>query len=118
VYFNARDWREAERNYRKALEVDPEYALAHFNLGNLFDERGNRNEALSHYLAALQIHPSYADAHYNVALLYQSISQSLKAVRHWKLYLKLDPSSSWAAIARRELSKLKESTIVRSPHDS
>ena len=117
VYFNARDWREAERNYRKALEVDPEYALAHFNLGNLFDERGNRNEALSHYLAALQIHPSYADAHYNVALLYQSISQSLKAVRHWKLYLKLDPSSSWAAIARRELSKLKESTIVRSPHD-
>jgi tetratricopeptide (TPR) repeat protein len=117
VYFNARNWREAERHYRKALEVDAEYALAHFNLGNLFDERGNRNEALSHYLAALQIHPSYADAHYNVALLYQSIGQPLKAVRHWKLYLKLDPSSSWATIARRELGKLKEATIVRGPED-
>ena len=118
VYFNARNWREAERHYRQALEVDPQYALAHFNLGNLFDERGNRNEALSHYLAALQIHPSYADAHYNVALLYQSIGQPLKAVRHWKLYLKLDPSSSWATIARRELGKLKDSTIVRGPRDS
>jgi len=117
VYFNARNWREAERHYRKALEVDAEYALAHFNLGNLFDERGNRSEALSHYLAALRIHPSYADAHYNVALLYQSIGQPLNAVRHWKLYLKLDPSSSWATIARRELGKLKESTIVRRPHD-
>jgi tetratricopeptide (TPR) repeat protein len=117
VYFNARNWREAERHYRKALEVDSEYALAHFNLGNLFDERGNRSEALSHYLAALRIHPSYADAHYNVALLYQSIGQPLNAVRHWKLYLKLDPNSSWATIARRELSKLKESTIVRGPHD-
>ena len=117
VYFNARNWREAERNYRKALEVDSEYALAHFNLGNLFDERGNRSEALSHYLAALRIHPSYADAHYNVALLYQSIGQPLNAVRHWKLYLKLDPNSSWATIARRELGKLKESTIVRGPHD-
>jgi tetratricopeptide (TPR) repeat protein len=117
VYFNARNWREAERHYRKALEVDAEYALAHFNLGNLFDERGNRNEALSHYQAALQIHPSYADAHYNVALLYQSIGQPLKAVRHWKLYLKLDPSSSWATIARRELGKLKEATIVRGPQD-
>jgi tetratricopeptide (TPR) repeat protein len=72
---------------------------------------------LSHYLAALQIHPSYADVHYNVALLYQSIGQPLKAVRHWKLYLKLDPSSSWATIARRELGKLKDSTIVRGPHD-
>jgi tetratricopeptide (TPR) repeat protein len=117
VYFNARNWREAERYYRKALEVDSEYALAHFNLGNLFDERGNRSEALSHYLAALRIHPSYADAHYNVALLYQSIGQPLNAVRHWKLYLKLDPNSSWATIARRELGKLKESTIVRGPHD-
>jgi tetratricopeptide (TPR) repeat protein len=118
VYFNARDWREAERYYRKALEVDPQYALAHFNLGNLFDEKGNRSEALSHYLAALQIHPNYADAHYNVALLYQSIGQPLKAVRHWNLYLKLDPSSSWSTIARRELAKLKDSTIVRGPQNS
>jgi len=115
VYFNARDWREAERNYSRALEVDPKYALAHFNLGNLYDERGQRTEALNHYLAALHLHPGYADAHYNVALLYQSTGQPLKAVRHWKIYLKLDPSSSWAAIARRELAKLKASTIVPSP---
>ena len=115
VHFNARNWAEAERQYRRALEVDPQYALAHFNLGNLFDERGNRAEALSHYLSALHIHPSYADAHYNVALLYQSIGQALKAVRHWRLYLKLDPNSSWAAIAKRELDKLKDSTIVRGP---
>lgn len=117
VFFNARDWREAERHYRRALEVDADYALAHFNLGNLFDERGNRSEALSHYLAALKIHPSYADAHYNIALLYQAIGQPLNAVRHWKLYLKLDPSSSWATIARRELGKLKDSTIVRGPRE-
>jgi tetratricopeptide (TPR) repeat protein len=115
VYFNLRDWRQAEINYRKALEVDPEYALAHFNLGNLFDERGDRQQALTHYLAAVRIHPSYADAHYNVALLYQSVGQPLKAVRHWKLYLKMDPSSSWAGIARRELAKLEEATIVRGP---
>lgn len=118
VYFNARDWREAERYYRQALEVDPDYALAHFNLGNLFDERGHRSEALSHYLAALRIHPNYADAHYNVALLYQSTGQPLKAVHHWKLYLQLDPNSSWATIARRELAKLKDLTIVRGSDES
>lgn len=118
VYFNARDWREAERYYRKALEVDPEYALAHFNLGNLFDERGHRSEALSHYLTALRIHPTYADAHYNVALLYQSTGQPLKAVHHWKLYLQLDPGSSWSTIARRELAKLKDLTIVRGSPDN
>lgn len=117
VHFNARDWQQAERNYRKAIEVDPKYALAHFNLGNLYDERGERAEALNHYLASLKIHPNYADAHYNVALLYQSIGQPLNAVRHWKLYLKLDPNSSWAGIARRELAKLKASTIVQGPQE-
>ena len=116
VYFNARNWREAERYYRQALEVDSHYALAYFNLGNLYDEKGDRAQALTHYLSALRYQPQYADAHYNVALLYQSSGQSLKALRHWKLYLKLDPNSSWSAIARRELAKLKDSTIV-SPRD-
>jgi tetratricopeptide (TPR) repeat protein len=113
VYFNGRGYREAEKQYRKALEVDPNYALAHFNLGNLFDERNDRAKALFHYQAALRIHPSYADAHYNIALLYQSTNQPMKAVRHWKLYLTFDPNSNWASIARRELEKLRELTIVR-----
>jgi tetratricopeptide (TPR) repeat protein len=115
VYFNARDWKEAEHYYRKAVEVDPDYALAHFNLGNLYDERGDRPAALTHYIAAIRIHPRYADAHYNVALLYQSMGQPLRAVRHWKAYLTMDPASAWAAIARRELARIKETSIVRGP---
>jgi tetratricopeptide (TPR) repeat protein len=112
VYFNARRFREAERYYRMALEVDPNYALAHFNLANLHDERGQRDAALAHYLAALRIQPQYSDAHYNIALLYQATGQTLRAVRHWRAYLKLDGASEWAGIARRELEKLRASTIV------
>jgi tetratricopeptide (TPR) repeat protein len=115
LYFNAKAWKEAEGYYRKAVEVDPEYALAHFNLGNLYDERGDRPAALTHYVSAIRIHPRYADAHYNIALLHQSMGQPLKAVRHWKAYLALDPGSAWAAIARRELARIKETAIVRGP---
>lgn len=113
VYFNQRSWREAERHYREALQADPNYALAHYNLGNLFDEKGDRTRALQHYESALRIYANYADAHYNIALVYQSLNQPLKAVHHWKLYLKLDPNSTWAEIARRELGKLRESTVLR-----
>ena len=113
VYFNTRNFTMAERYYTLATEADPEYALAHFDLGNLCDECGDRGRALEHYLAALRISPNYADAHYNIALLYQGARQNMKAVRHWMAYLKLDPSSEWAAIARRELDKLRDAAVVR-----
>lgn len=112
IYFNARQWNEAERFYTQAIEVDPDYSLAHFDLANLCDERGDHARALEHYLTALRLSPGYGDAHYNIALLYQSMRQPMKAVRHWIAYLKLDPSSSWATIARRELAKVREATVV------
>ncbi len=98
---------------RRSVEADPAYALAHFNLGNLFDEIGDRTQALLHYMVAIRLNPNYSDAHYNLALLYQGSGQLLRAVRHWKIYLKLDAGSPWAAIARQELDKLREATIVQ-----
>jgi tetratricopeptide (TPR) repeat protein len=112
IYFNARNWVEAERYYREALIADPQYALAHFDLANLYDERGERGKALDHYQNALRIAPHYADAHYNLALLYQGSNQTMKAVHHWTAYLKLDPASHWANIARRELTKLRQATVL------
>ncbi len=112
VFFHLRRWEEAERVYLQALEIDATYALAHFDLGNLFDERGNPERAEHHYQAALKINPNYADAHYNLALLAQNRGDVMKAVRHWKEYLKLDGASSWAAIAKRELEKLRRAAVV------
>jgi Tfp pilus assembly protein PilF len=117
IYFNARQLSRAEQHYRKALEADPNYALAHFNLANLYDERSDYARAQTHYEIAVRLQPTYADAHYNLALLHQGAGRVMEAVRHWKIYLKLDPGSSWGAIARRELDKLRKSTVVhRTPN--
>ncbi len=113
VFFNGHAWADAEEHYKKAIAIDPNYALAHFNLGNLYDEQGDATNALLHYQDALRLHPSYADAHYNLALLCQSLRDVLGAMRHWRAFLKLDSGSTWAQIARRELSKLEAATIVQ-----
>jgi tetratricopeptide (TPR) repeat protein len=110
VYFNQRQWEQAEASYRKALEVRADYGLAHYNLGNLYDETGRPMEAVEQYKKALEIDPSYADAHYNLALLYQSASEPLSALRHWRIYLRLEPAGYWAGVARREMSRLRHET--------
>jgi tetratricopeptide (TPR) repeat protein len=112
IHFNARAWKKAEAYYKSALEVDANYPLAHFNIANLYDEMGDDANAMKHYGAAVRLNPQYADAHYNLALLFQGNGKVMDAVRHWQVYLKLDPGSAWGAIARRELSKLKKSTLL------
>jgi len=115
IHYRMRRYREAEQFYVRALEADPAYPLAHFNLGNLYDEEGKLDKAEEYYKAALRLNPHYADAHFNLALLCERRGESMKAVHHWKTYLKLDPTSSWANVARRQLDKLREATVIR-PH--
>jgi tetratricopeptide (TPR) repeat protein len=113
IYYRQRRYVEAEGHYQRAIEVDPSYPLAHYNLGNLHDERGDLGGAEKHYLQALRLNPSYADAHFNLALLSERKGDFLSAVRHWKAYLKLDGIGTWANIARRQLEKLREATLIR-----
>jgi tetratricopeptide (TPR) repeat protein len=113
IHYRLRRYRDAEKFYARAIEADPAYPLAHFNLGNLHDEEGRLDSADESYSQALRLNPQYADAHFNLALLCERRNEMLKAAHHWKTYLKLDPTSSWAAVARRQLQKLRDATVIR-----
>jgi tetratricopeptide (TPR) repeat protein len=113
IHFRLRQFEAAEKYYLRAIEGDPRYALARFNLGNLYDELGQPEKAEEWYRSALALDPGYGDAHFNLALLCEKKGEVLRAVHHWRAYLKLDRSSSWADIARRELERLKEATLIR-----
>jgi tetratricopeptide (TPR) repeat protein len=114
IYYRQRKFTEAEKYYRDAIAADPAYPLAQFNLGNLYDEQGRVLDAMDHYRRALQLNPQYADAHFNIALLCERNGEALKAVHHWKCYLKLDGNGQWAEIARRQLDRLRQATVIQS----
>ena len=113
IHYRQRQFAGAERYYKQAITADPSYPLAEFNLGNLYDEQGRLAEAFDHYRRALALNPHYADAHFNLALLCERTGDPLKAVHHWKIYLKLDRTSQWAEIARRQLERLREATVIQ-----
>jgi tetratricopeptide (TPR) repeat protein len=47
----------AEAEYKAALALDPRYWQAHFNLGNLYEDRGDRSAAQDEYRRALSLNP-------------------------------------------------------------
>ncbi|MEO6192598.1 MAG: tetratricopeptide repeat protein, partial [Thermoanaerobaculia bacterium] len=60
---------EAMAAYRRALELDPDLADAHVNLGRLLHERGEIVEAERHYRLALAARPDDTTAAYNLGVV-------------------------------------------------
>jgi len=46
------------QEYQRALDLNPQYAYAHTNLGLLQLDRGQIDEAIGHFEAALKANPS------------------------------------------------------------
>src|SRR5207253_6033219 len=58
---------EAIKEFKKAIELDPDSAHAHDNLATVYSEKKLYREALKEYLTALELEPDSATAHYNLA---------------------------------------------------
>src|SRR6185437_10214963 len=108
IYYNQRQYLQAEAVYRRATEADPNYALAFFDLGNSLDELQRLDEAIEAYRRAICLVPKYADAHYNLALAYERTGEHRKALPHWMTYAKLDPMGPWSSHARGQAKRLIE----------
>ena len=48
-------FQEAEKSYKMALELNPKYGLALYNLGNLYEVRGDLKKAMEKYKAADEV---------------------------------------------------------------
>jgi len=56
--------------FQKALEIQPDYAEAHNNLGNALARQGKIEAAIAQYQKALEIRPDFAEAHNNLAAVW------------------------------------------------
>lgn len=83
---------EAIVNYKRALQIEPQSAEVHYNLGSLLGMRGNVQEARLHLEEAVKIQPGYAEAHSNLGNVFSMQGDPKTAVEHYRKALEIDPS--------------------------
>lgn len=60
---------EAEKGYRTALHLRPEYLLAHRSIAGLYERQGRIGDAVSHYQRMLELSPNNTDVAERLRLL-------------------------------------------------
>ena len=63
LYFATGRWKEAIRDMKKCIELDPLKPLYHLNLGNILTHAGRPDEAIAYFKKTLEINSQFQRAH-------------------------------------------------------
>ena len=87
-----KQWGLAEGFFRSALVQDPDYALAHAELGFcLLQKPRALKSALVHLVRAVQLNPDYGWSRLYLAMAYNLSNQRARARRHYQAALRIWP---------------------------
>jgi len=81
-------------HYRRAIELQPDYAPAYNNMGTLLRAQGKPDQAVKTYQQALSVSQDYPDAHYNLANVLLAQGKPEEAAEHFQIALRSIPDSA------------------------
>ncbi|MCC6679381.1 MAG: tetratricopeptide repeat protein [Phycisphaeraceae bacterium] len=85
------DPRKARQLFERALQIDPNFAMARNNLGSLLADVGQYDQAIEQYRIALQNQPTLALAESNWGAALAKLGRIDEAIGHYEQALRLDP---------------------------
>jgi len=101
--FNKGNVEEALSAFTKAIEINPNYATAHKNVGVLYWQIGEIQKAVDHFGKALEIDPNDRDTILNWGEAFKSLKKNEDAAAIYASYLERNPHDREIARALTEL---------------
>lgn len=91
-HFNEWDWTTAEREYRRAIELSPNYATAHHWYAEFLATEGRFDESFAEYQRALELDPLSLAVKTDLGLNYYYARQFDRAVEYLEKLKASDPN--------------------------
>lgn len=83
---------EAISIYEKVLQLEPQHAAAHINLGTVYYNRQEYGKAEQHYRAAIEVDPRYALAYFDLGNVLDETGRVPEAIKTYQTALTLAPT--------------------------
>ncbi len=83
---------KAIAEYKRALELAPDYAEAHNNLGNLLKDQKKYDEAIVHFESSIRIFPDNPSTHNNLGTAYAMKGDVNKAAVYFAKAVRIQPT--------------------------
>lgn len=97
--YHLRNLKQACLDFKKAIELNPDYDNAYLMTGVIHDELGEYRDAAMYYQQAIEINPENGEAYYNLGLAQHSLGLYEDAIRSFALALKHNPDDPDACYA-------------------
>ena len=97
---------EAMAHYRRAIELQPDYAPAYNNLASTLRAAGQVQDAVTTYEHALTLRPDYPEAHYNLGSILIAHGKCSEAWQHFNQAIRIRPELPQAHLGRSGLCLL------------
>ena len=75
--------------FKKAIELNRAFPLAHFQLGKLYAQQGNPAEAIKEFDQAVRLKPDYAEAHFLLAMAHNKLGNAKRSQEELAIHQKL-----------------------------
>src|SRR5687768_4759620 len=85
------NWNDAEREYKRAIELNPRYPVVHQWYGGLLEKTGRFNESISERKLALDLDPLSAPITFELAQVFYFARDYDHAIEQFQKTLELEP---------------------------
>ena len=107
VHFNQYDWGGAEKEFQRAIELNPSYVTAHLWHGYFLEALGQQSANLAERKLAQELDSLNLTAGTDVGMAYFYLGQYDQAIEEQRKTLELNPCFSRALVALGEVYEAK-----------
>jgi len=83
------DLQQVESLLNKAIALNPKFAEAHLQLGNLYSDQSKYAEAIPEYVRARELDPALGDVYYRMGQAYVHVGEQDRAQEQFQIYQKV-----------------------------